>query len=237
MKIIDLSHTVRSGMEQRFAGPVPYIFEDKIRKTEHFEAIDDHCILQNHVGTHIDAPKHYNPNHGIAVHQLPLEQLITPAVILDLRHKERSSMISAEDLQAAVTAGKEEIRPNDAVILHTGMSQFFHTWSFSKGGYRNSEYGAYPSLEEGACHWLVEKKISLIGVDTVAPDLSPDYRPAHQILLRDNNIPIVENLCNLYMVKRTRVLFIAMPPKVEGVSGFLVRAVAIEDLGQNTFGL
>ena len=50
MKIIDLSHNVRSGMTQRFAGPIPTIFDHDVRKGKEYEAIDDCCVLQNHLG-------------------------------------------------------------------------------------------------------------------------------------------------------------------------------------------
>ncbi len=227
MKIVDLSHNVRTGMTQRFAGPIPSIFDLDLRVGKEYEAIDDCCVLQNHLGTHIDAPRHYNPRHGMAVHEVPLERLITPAVVLNLTHKERLSSITVEDLQAALQAAQEDIRPNDAVLLHTGMAAHYDTWDSER--WEESEYAKYPSISEGAVRWLLSKQIALIGVDTLAPDRSKDSRPTHQILLRDNNIPIIENLCNLDRLTKSRVLFIALPPKIVGASGFLVRAVAIED--------
>jgi kynurenine formamidase len=227
VKIVDLSHNVRSGMTQRFAGPIPTIFDHDVRRGKEYEAIDDCCVLQNHLGTHIDAPRHYNPRKGIAVHELPLERLITSAVVLNLTHKEPLSSITVEDLEAALKVAKEEVRPNDAVLLHTGMAAYYDSWDSEK--WEESEYARYPSISEPAVRWLLARQIALIGMDTLAPDRSPDSRPTHQILLRDNNIPIVENLCNLEKLTKSRVLFIGLPPKIVGASGFLIRAVAIED--------
>src|SRR5215467_9859312 len=103
MRIIDLSQEIYSGMPQRFfAGPVPSVFDNGIRSTPDYQAVDDCCILQNHLGTHVDAPRHYNPREGLAMHQVPLEHFVTQAVVLDLRHKNPRSEITVADLEQAM---------------------------------------------------------------------------------------------------------------------------------------
>src|SRR5437667_5998548 len=103
MRIIDLSHEIYSGMRQHFQGPIPSIFDIGIRTSGNYQAVDDSCILQHHLGTHLDAPRHYDPRKGMAVHQVPLEKLITQAVVLDLSHKTPLSEITGADLEAALT--------------------------------------------------------------------------------------------------------------------------------------
>ncbi|HEX9532199.1 MAG TPA: cyclase family protein [bacterium] len=226
MRIVDLSHEVYNGMQQIFAGPIPSIFDNNVRIFENFQAVSDACVLQNHLGTHIDAPRHYNPKGGRAVHEVPLEQLITETVVLDLTAKPGRSAITADDLDRALRKTGETIHEGDGVIIHVGGGAKYRTWQGQN--WRDSEYANTPYLSEDAVQWLLARKISILGIDALAPDWEEGYRPAHQILLRDNNIPIIENLCNLDQLSRPRITFIALPPKVVGASGFLVRAVAIE---------
>ena len=56
--------------------------------------------LMNHVGTHIEAPFHCL-KHGADLSQLPLDQLVGPAVILDLRDAEAEGGVTLEQVQAA----------------------------------------------------------------------------------------------------------------------------------------
>jgi arylformamidase len=226
MKIIDLSHEVFNGMGQRFPGPIPTIFENRRWGSEHYQAMSDCSLLQHHIGTHIDAPKHYDPDHGLALHEIPLEQLITEAVLLDLTHKQPLSEITAVDLDYALRESSETIHPGDGVLIFTGMAEKYETWVSEV--WESADYARYPWLGESAAEWLIEKEIAILGTDSLAPDLSPDYRPVHQMLLRDNGVPIIENLCNLDKISQGKFTFIALPPKIVGVSGYLVRAVALE---------
>jgi kynurenine formamidase len=227
MRIIDLSQEIYNGMPQRFfAGPVPCVFDNGTRSTPYYQAVDDCCILQNHLGTHVDAPRHYNPQDGMMVHQIPLERLVTRAVVLDLRHKPARSEISVADLEQAVTSAKEDIGHAEGILLHVGMGKKYRTWTNQQ--WWESEYGQPPYLGEEGVRWLLGKQISILGIDAIAPD-APEDRPAHRILLREHNIPIIENLCNLEKLSRSRILLIALPPKVVGAGGFPVRAVAIEE--------
>jgi arylformamidase len=227
VRIIDLSHEVYSGMPQRFPGPIPSIFDHSIRSSAHYTAVDDSSVLQHHLGTHMDAPRHYNPKKGAAVHQVPLERLITPAVVINLTHLKPLSEVGIKDLEEALGKAGEAVRPNDGVLLYVGMGPKYHTWT--SGDWRESEYGRAPYLGEDAVRWLLSKHISILAIDALAPDWAEDRRPVHEILLRDNGIPIIENLCNLDKLERSRVLFVALPPKIVGAAGYPVRAVAIEE--------
>jgi len=227
MRMVDLSHEIRTGMPQRFAGPIPTIFDIEFRGSQHYQAVDDACILQHHLGTHIDSPRHYNPAQGMAVHQLPLEKLITHAVVLDLTQKAPLTEISVRDLEGALAKTNERINPGDGVLIHVGMDAKYDTWQ--AGNWRNAEYIKAPYLGDAAVQWLLAKQIAILGLDALAPDVGEDYRPVHQVLLRDHGIPIIENLCNLDKLTKSKILLVALPPKIVGAGGFPVRAVAIEE--------
>src|ERR1043165_9102003 len=77
-----------------------------------------------HGGTHIDAPIHFAEGHK-TVDQLPLEQLIGPAVVVDVTtkaQKDADYLISVADLQAW-EAKHGEIPKGAILLLNTGFAR------------------------------------------------------------------------------------------------------------------
>lgn len=56
-------------------------------------------------------------------------------------------------------------------------------------------FKSYPALSEEAAHYLVEKRVNMVGSDTCSPDGLEDY-PIHRLLLGED-VLIIENLTNL----------------------------------------
>ena len=50
--------------------------------------------------------------------------------------------------------------------------------------------------------------------------------PVHQILLK-NDVLIIENICNLTQIDKKILKLIAIPLKLQGATGFPIRALAI----------
>ena len=73
-----------------------------------FRAYNNFCSGE-HVGTHIDAPIHYKGETRwtkVALHEVPLENLMGPAVRIDIRHKVQGKQeygITVQDLEVRVT--------------------------------------------------------------------------------------------------------------------------------------
>ncbi|MFZ2071830.1 MAG: cyclase family protein, partial [Halobacteriota archaeon] len=113
----DLTHVIRVGM------PVyPGDIEPKIERVK--ELAKDGVNLTKiqigaHTGTHVDAPVHFIEK-GVGVGELPIEQFIGEAVVLDLSHKPPGSGISRDDL---VHYGCF-VKKGDIVLLFTGMSLY-----------------------------------------------------------------------------------------------------------------
>src|SRR5262249_26151464 len=62
-----------------------------------------------HVGTPLDGPLRFDPQ-GLAVERLPLDRVIRPACLLDLRGMARAQLIGVAELERAGTA----LQPGDA---------------------------------------------------------------------------------------------------------------------------
>lgn len=163
-----------------------------------------------HTGTHMDAFFHFY--HGRAtIDQIPLNQCVGPALLLDLSHRRTVELIDEEDLAPHLQA----INRVTKVILNTGWAQNWGSPLY---------FTEYPALTANAARFLVDCGTELVGVDTPSVDYAPN--DAHFILL-GNDVLIVENLTNLDQIGQPVVNFAALPLKITGRDGSPVRAIAI----------
>ncbi len=216
-RLVDLSQLILPGQEEyRYdvrVCPVTDLLPEYHTQPGQWYVMTE-ATLWSHVGTHIEAPRHYL-EHGADVADLPLEQLVGPAVILNLSAKGTNEPISQADLQAA-----GEILPGDSVILKTGRDRL----------YRTPHAHDRPYLEVEATRWLAEdRRIHLLGTDASGFEVRGiDTQPNHQILF-ERGIPVIEHLTNLDALTRSRVTLIVLPWKARGMDSCPVRVVAIEE--------
>ena len=213
-RIVDLSIPIFPGMSRP---AVIRDFEVKHVATVEKDGVDvSEIFMSAHTGTHFDAPKHF-VGTGQTVDQVSWESFIGEAVVLDLTRLEPKHEISRKDLEPFAA----KIRPKDIVLLHTGSDKWLN----------KPEYAThYPYIGASAARWLVEKKVSAVGVDFLAVDAlskEPLSLDAHTTLL-GAGIGIVECLANLREIQSERSLFIAAPLKIEGGDASPVRALTIE---------
>ena len=215
--IVDLSYPLASSTPP-FPGDSPVEIEVRTTIPAHLPpGTPGHMNTSNvcsslHTGTHMDAFFHFY-HDGATIDQIPLEQCIGPALLLDLSTKQAKEEISADDL----APHREAISRTPKLILNSGWAQ-----NWGKARY----FTDYPSLTEDAARFLVDCAIELIGIDTPSVDYSPN--DAHFVLL-GQGVLIVENLTNLDQIGHPLFEFAALPLKITGRDGSPVRAVAIID--------
>jgi len=185
-----------------------------------------------HGGTHVDAPIHF-AEKGQTVDQIPIEQLIGAAVVIDV------SAQAAENPDYQVTVAdfeaweKEHGRLPSGVIvlLRTGFARF---WPEAKTYLGTEQRGAeavprlhFPGLHPDAARWLIANRpIKAIGLDTASIDYGQSKLfESHQILL-GKNIPAFENVAALDQLPTTGALVLALPMKIKEGSGGPLRIVA-----------
>jgi arylformamidase len=174
--------------------------------------------IVSHTGTHVDAARHFFPE-GRAIDGYELGRFVCPAVAIDAR-REGALPLTREELEAA----GPEIRPGDAVFIYFGYAERF-------GG---EGYYEHPYLAPAAAEHLVECGVSLVGVDTLTPDLPSVARPddgydfpIHSTLL-GADVLIVENLGpNLARLLGRRFLLVAAPLRIEGGDASPVVPIAL----------
>jgi kynurenine formamidase len=184
-----------------------------------------------HGGTHLDAPIHFAEG-GRTADQIPLEQLIAPAVVLDISARAASdpdARLSAEDV-AAHEKAHGAIPAGSLVLLRTG-------WD-AKWGNRLAYFGDttpgdasrlhFPGYGVEAAKLLVEeRRVAGLGVDSPSIDHGPsaDFG-VHRILAAKNGVGL-ENLTGLEQLPPSGATVIALPMKIANGSGGPVRVVAI----------
>ena len=185
-------------------------------------------------GTHLDAPIHFS-EQGQTVDEIPLENLIGPAIKIDVSAKAMQDpdyLITIEDLEAWETKENLLIPNGSIILLQTGHSKFYPNRMKYLGTDQRGEAAVtllhFPGLAPEAASWLVQNRnIKAIGIDTPSIDYgqSGDFR-SHVILLGEN-ISAFENLTNLDKLPSRDFKVIALPMKIKGGSGAPLRIVAL----------
>lgn len=184
-----------------------------------------------HGGTHLDAPIHFSRT-GLTADRIPLEQLIAPAVVIDVTGKaarDADYRLTAEDVrQFEQRHGR--IPAGAIVLLRTGWSR---RWGDRKAYFGDDTPGDasnlhFPSYGTEAARVLVqERRVAALGADVASIDYGPSTDFAVHQLAAAANVPGLENLTNLHELPATGALIIALPVKIEGGSGGPVRVIAL----------
>ncbi len=186
-----------------------------------------------HGGTHIDAPIHFAKN-GKTIDQIPLDQLIGPAIIIDVSKealKNRNYQISIQDF-TIWESSNGKIPDETIVLLHTGFGRYWPDRLKYLGTDKTGKEALtdlhFPGLHPDAAKWLVEnRKINAIGLDTQSIDYGQsEFFETHRILC-SKDVPFFENVANLDKLPAIGTVVIALPMKIKGGSGAPLRLVAI----------
>jgi kynurenine formamidase len=215
MPFVDLSHTLRDGLITYPGLPAPRITDHLSREASRAsyaagtEFQIAHIEMVANTGTYLDAPSHRWAD-GADLSGLELARLADlPGIVVDLAPG--APCVERADLPAADLTGH-------ALLLRTGWSARFGTPRY---------FEAHPHLAKDAAEELVRRRVALVGIDSLnIDDTRGGERPAHSVLLRAG-IPIVEHLTGLAALPSRGFRFFAVPPKVEGMGTFPVRAFAI----------
>lgn len=214
-RLVDLSHTIESGMITYKGLPAPVISDHLSRESSrsiygpdtefHIGRID----MVANTGTYLDTPFHRFAE-GTDLAGLVLE------AVSDLEGVVVRAPASAQRAIGRAHFGATEVRGR-AVLVNTGWDVHWRTERYFTG---------FPHLTEDAATYLRDAGAALVGIDSHNIDCTDDgMRPVHTVLLRAG-IPIVEHMTNLGVLPLDGFRFSATPPKVRGMGTFPVRAHA-----------
>jgi kynurenine formamidase len=232
--VVDLSHpfdrdTIFWPTAERFALDV---VADGITPGGFYYAANNFRTAE-HGGTHLDAPVHFAAGRH-AVDEVPLDRLIGPAAVVDVRDaaaKNADYQVTLADL-AAFEAAHGRIPDGAILLIRTGYSA---RWPDAVRYLGTAERGAeavpklhFPGLDPAAARWLVqERRIDALGIDTASIDYGQSTAFETHRVLYEANIPGLENLAALDRLPPTGAVIVALPMKIKGGSGAPLRAIAM----------
>jgi kynurenine formamidase len=184
-----------------------------------------------HGGTHLDAPIHFARDQR-TVDEIPLTQLIAPAVRIDVRDqaaRDRNYRLQPADVRRFEQKWGA-VRAGTIVLLQTGWSRHWPDRKAYFGSESTEDASAleFPGYGEEAARLLVEERgVALLGVDTASIDFgrSKDFI-VHRIAAA-KNVGGLENLTNLDQLPQSGFHVVALPVKIRGGSGGPVRVIAL----------
>ncbi len=219
MRIVDLSHPIRTGMQVFPGDPEVTLTTVATVAADGYQVASLHA--GSHTGTHLDAPLHSIPGGG-AVDDIGLERLVGPAVIVHCTGLAPFQSVS----WSSVAAQLQDLDGIAMVLFRTGWSEHFGT----------DRYLEHPVLMPEVAERLLAAGISVMGIDSLNPDstLRNDGQlPFHTVFLGAGGV-IVENLAHLADITWDRPVVSMLPLPLAGMDGAPVRAVAMAEFPPET---
>jgi kynurenine formamidase len=166
-EVVDLSHTLKEGTP---AYPTHARFGMTLYESYEYgdAALHYGLTMGEHTGTHVDAPLHFIPEGPAhyGVDDIPLERLMVRAATIETTGLGAGGLLLAERIEAW-EAEHGPIEAGDGVLVRYGWDR---RWANGPEGRRFLE--DWPGLSSEAAEYLVGKRVSLVGCDTLAVDAS-----------------------------------------------------------------
>ncbi len=159
--------------------------------------------LAGHLGTHFD----------VMDKEFPLAYTEREGIVLDVSH------IAGRDI-ALTDVDIDAVKRDMFVAFYTGYSE--------RESYGSAVYfKEHPQLSDALIEALLEKGVSIIGVDCAGVRRGAEHTPKDQYCA-DCGVFVVENLCNLKaVVENSGACTVSTyPMKMEGVTGLPCRVIA-----------
>ncbi|HZU19560.1 MAG TPA: cyclase family protein [Candidatus Dormibacteraeota bacterium] len=202
--------------------------------------------IDEHTGTHFDAPAHFIPREGtglpnagpageITGDRVPVEQLMGPARVIDCR---RVVGAAEPGVSPEITADQVrrwegrygEIRPGEVVLFWTGWDRFYRPGP--EGGpyvedvlVRRTHPG-WPAPGPDAVEHLLRRGVRCLGTDGPSLGAAHDGAPVH-VLGLSRGMVFVEGLTGLGGLPASGAWFAFLPVKVRDSTGGTGRAIAV----------
>lgn len=179
-KLVDLSHTLNENNPIWEGDP-----ETEISRVENKKYVVERICVGTHTGTHVGSPAHFYK--GFEVYDLKPNDLLSPAVVVDVSSKHEDHVLSVEEIKEweFVNGGVEK----EAMLLKTGWGKFWNE--------PQKYFSKYPGFGVNAVKYLINKGVRIFGTD--APGIEPsndENFSVNEEIFRNGCIHI-ENLTNL----------------------------------------
>ena len=161
-------------------------------------------VMSSHSGTHIDAPLHFFEGRE-TLDEMPVDRFFLDADVITVESTVAVTMSELDGYQ---------IEPGQAVLFRTKNSDLP----------RERFHENFVYIEPDVARWLVDMKVSLVGIDYLSVERYDDMDfPVHRILLGAGAL-ILEDV-DLRSVEPGRYRLVCLPIKTVHADGAPCRAV------------
>jgi kynurenine formamidase len=224
-KAEDLTHELWDKFPTYFGGQQLFI-EQKFSHAKDTFNLNEWRISE-HTGTHIDAPLHFTAD-GKSVAELPVEDLIAPLVVIDIRAKAAEnpdSQVTPDDIKVWTDTNGD--LPDGAVVaMLSGWDAHVATDKFRNLG-DDGKTLHFPGFHIEAVKQLLEGSSKAIAVDT----LSLDHGPSPDFIVHNTWLPAgrygIEGVANLGKLPAKGATIVVGAPKVRSGTGGPARVFAL----------
>lgn len=204
-------------------------------------------LMDEHTGTHFDAPAHFVPRPGtglpgaaeaglITTEQVPLGQLQGPAAVIDVPRDLPAEPGVSPTIEPSVVLDHERehgrITEDTVVLFRTGWdrhylpgpagSAYCHDPLVTKNG------PGWPAPDVPAMELLVDRGVRCVGIDTPSMGSCHDGGPVHVFALSRGTV-FVEALTALHELPARGAYFLFAPIRLSRGTGAPGRALAYLD--------
>jgi len=177
--------------------------------------------LNTHIGTHIDAPRHFYADGG-AIDELALDRLVMrQAVVLDVSGRPAGAGVTAADLERTGVVPA----PGQIAVIKT-------LWTDRAWG-RPEFWADTIHLEPSVGEWITAREVAAVAMDCFPEkpfwrmQLTAAERGANHKRWLKAGIPMIQMLTNLGSI-RDRFTLVALPLRLKGMDGAPARVIGIE---------
>jgi arylformamidase len=178
--------------------------------------------LNTHIGTHIDAPRHFYAD-GASISDVSLDRIaMREALVLDVSHKSAGQGVTATDLE------KTGVRPGPGQIAV--IKTCWTDRAFGKPEFWHDTIHLEPSVGE----WIEQCNVSAVAMDCFPEKpfwkmtLTPAERGANHKRWLKAGIPMIQLLTSLDRIA-PRFTLIALPLNLQGMDGAPARVIGVEN--------
>ena len=222
-RIIDLSTPI---VEGHFRWPVERRLTSSHTAGNVFEAT--RAALGVHAFTHMDAPRHYDPD-GFTTDGVSLDSVIGEAAVIDISAVAEDAPVT----EAMMEAAGGHVGPGDIVLVRTDWDR--------RADIGTPEFWTRaPYMTAGAAEGFRGRGVKAVGFDfpqdyCIRHFVTGEKQPAREdntthVVLLVNGIILFEYLCNMGEISGARTCFVGLPLKIPGCDGAPARAIAIDGL-------
>jgi kynurenine formamidase len=228
LSIVDLTWTLDDGNPYWPAENYEPFHLKTIATIEKNGVLSKAFYTPEHLGTHLDAPNHFEQGQR-SVDEIDPGELFAPGVVIDVSPQAETDAdyrFSVDDISA--WEREHGLIPERAIVfLHTGWGRHWKNYP----RYKNQDATGkmhFPGYSEAAARFLVtERNVRGIGIDTLSIDygLSKDFI-VHHVVNAAGRYGL-ENVSNLDQLPRRDFYVFVAPVKIKTGSGGPTRIMAV----------